>query len=175
MGDAFEPVRHAQSGADRHGLWELWIRRASLGLLLAIVVLALCNVFGQRASNATAHNASADLSVRSPARVRTGLLFQAKITVVAHQSLPNAALVLGSGWIDGLTINTAEPTPPTQSSGPGGSLKFGIGALNAGETYTEYFEYQVNPTSSSSRTQTVTLESNGLPIVSVRRTMTVIP
>jgi hypothetical protein len=175
MGDAFEPVHRASRGAGRGGAIDLWIRRAALGLLLAVTVLALCNVFGQRASSAGARNASADLTVHSPRTVRAGLLFQARFTIVAHRTLPAASLVLGSGWIDGLTLNTGEPSPTNETSGPGGSLKFDIGKLDAGETYTEYLEYQVNPTSSSSRTQLVTVESAGAPVVSLHRTMTILP
>jgi hypothetical protein len=175
MGDSFEPVQRAARGAGRGGAIDLWIRRAGIGLLLAVIVLALLNVFGQRSSTAGAGSASADLTVHSPRTVRTGLFFQARFTIVAHRTLPAASLVLGSGWIEGLTLNTEEPSPSTETSGPGGSLKFDLGTLDAGETYTEYLEYQVNPTSSSSRTQLVTVDSAGTPVVSLHRTMTILP
>lgn len=82
---------------------------------------------------------------------------------------------MGSGWVDGLTINTDEPSASTETSGPGGSLVLSLGSLKAGETFVQYFEYQVNPTSVSSRVQQVTLRSRGVDLVSVRRTMTILP
>jgi hypothetical protein len=175
MGDAFEPVRSAQAGADRRGAYDLWIRRGLLAVLLAVVVLALWNVFGQRSGTATARTATADLVVHAPTRVRTGLLFQAKISITAHVTMPKTTLILSSGWIDGLTMNTEEPTPSSQTSGPGGSLDFTLGKLQAGQTFVEYLDYQVNPTSFSSRPQTITVETAGTPVVSLHRTMTIIP
>jgi hypothetical protein len=153
----------------------VWIRRAGITLLAVVVVVALCNVVGQRASSATVHAAAADITVHAPTRVRPGLLFQARVTVVAHETLPKTELVFDKGWIDGLTINTNEPSASNETSAPGGGLSLTVGTLQAGQSYTHYFEYQVNPTSSSGRTQTVTVRSNGVPVVSLSRTLTVIP
>lgn len=175
MGDAFEPVRSAQRGADRRGGYNLWIRRVFLAVLLVVVILALLNVFGQRASSATAHSATADLVVHSPTTVRSGLLYQAKVTIIAHRTIPSATLILSSGWIDGLTMNTQQPSPSNETSGPGGSLVVSLGKLQAGQTYTQYLAYQVNPTSYSSRPQVATVEAAGTPVVSLRRTMTIVP
>ena len=175
MDDSIEPVRSAQSGADRRTTVELWLRRLGVVVLLAVAVIALFNVFGQRATNAGARTPDADLFVHAPTRLRSGLLFQAKLTVVAHRTLPNTTLVLGSGWIDGLTLNTLEPSPSQETSGPGGSLALSLGTLQAGARYTQYLEYQVNPTSSSSRSLVATVKSAGTPIVSVHRTLTIWP
>jgi hypothetical protein len=175
MGDAFEPVRSTREGADRRGAYDLWIRRGFLAVLLVVIILALCNVFGQRSSTASAHSATADLVVHAPTKVRSGLLYQAKFSITAHVTMPKTTLILSSGWIDGLTMNTEEPTPSTQTSGPNGSLEFTLGKLEPGQTYTEYLEYQVNPTSFSSRPQAVTVATAGTPVVSLHRTMTIIP
>ncbi len=144
-------------------------------LLAAVVVVALSNVVGQRATTAHANAVLAKLEVRAPEAVRAGLLYQAKITVTALQTLPQAQLVLGSGWIDGLTMNTEEPSPSTETSGPSGSLVFDIGTLQQGQAYVQYLEYQVNPTSLSRRSQVVTVMSDKAPVVSLHRTMTIVP
>jgi hypothetical protein len=175
MSDVITPVESSREGVEQSGVYEIWIRRFFMAVLLAVVVLALCNVVGQRATTATAHSATADLTVHAPTRVRPGLLFQAKLTILAHQALPKVTLVLGSGWINGLTLNTAEPSPSTQTSGPGGSLILSLGSLRAGQTFVQYLDYQVNPTSLSSRRQLISVESNGAPLVSVLRTMTIVP
>jgi hypothetical protein len=83
--------------------------------------------------------------------------------------------VLSSGWIDGLTLNTNEPSAPSETGGPNGSLVLSLGSLQAGQTFVQYFEYQVNPTSVGSRDQDMTLASDGAPVVSIARTLTVVP
>ncbi|HVT21199.1 MAG TPA: hypothetical protein VHE57_07420 [Mycobacteriales bacterium] len=175
MTEAVKPIESARSSDDRAGRIGLWIRRAAMCLLTAVVGIALANVVGQRATIAHASSPRADLTVRAPDTVRPGLLFQAKISVTAHDALPNAQVVLSSGWLDGMTINTIEPSPSTERSGPGGSLVFDLGALQPGQTWVEYIEYQVNPTSISRRHQTITVLSNTAPVVDLQRTMTVIP
>lgn len=175
MGDALEPIGTQREVTERPDRYGIWIRRFFLAVLLAVIVLALCNVFGQRASDVVIKNSVATLRVHSPATVRAGLLFQAKITVTAQQPLSDVQLVLGRGWIDGLTQNTLEPSPSSETSGPNGSLVFDIGSLPAGGSYTQYVEYQVNPTSVSRRAQVVTVRSKGTPVISLRRTMTIVP
>jgi hypothetical protein len=172
MHDAVQPILsgHAQGG--RAGVW---VRRLGMCALAAVVVAALCNVVGQRATTAHAAGPLARIDVRAPSTVRPGLLFQAKITVSANSVLPQAHLVLSRGWVDGLTLNTEEPSPSTETSGPDGSLDFTIGTLRPGSPYTEYLEYQVNPTSLSRRAQTITLVSDGASIITLHRTMTVVP
>jgi hypothetical protein len=175
MHDAVESIRPEIDRSDRSDVHGVWIRRFGICLLVAVVILALFNVFGQRASTSTARSPVADLTVHAPTTVRAGLLFQGKITIVAHQDLAKASLVLGSGWIDGLTLNTNEPSAASETSGPSGALVLSLGALKAGQTFVQYFDYQVNPTSNSSRRQQMTLESGGTPVVSMTRTMTVFP
>lgn len=175
MADAIKPVESSRSASDRNDRVAAGLRRFAMCLLAAVIVVALCNVVGQRATTAHASTASAAVAVRSPTAVRPGLLFQAKITVTAHQALQQAQLVLESGWIDGLTMNTAEPSPSSETSGPDGSLVFDIGTLQPGQQYVQYLEYQVNPTSLSRRDQVVTVLSNEVPVVSLHRTMTIVP
>jgi hypothetical protein len=175
MHDVVEAIRPELDRSDRSDIHGVWIRRFGLLLLFAVPVLALLNVFGQRASTATARSPSADLVVHGPTRVRAGLLYQDTISIVVRQTIPKASLDLSSGWIDGLTQNTNEPSAATQTSGPNGSLILTLGRLPAGQTFVQYLDYQVNPTSVSSRTQTVTLLSGSRSIVSLHRSVTVIP
>jgi hypothetical protein len=175
MHDVIEAIRPELDSSDRSDIHGVWVRRFGLLLLAAVAVLALLNVFGQRASTVSADSPAATLTVHSPTRVRPGLMYQATITVVAKRAIPAASIVLSRGWIDGLTQNTNEPSASTETSGPGGSLVFVIGPMRPGQTFVQYLEYQVNPTSISSRDQTVTIRSHRLPLVALHRTMTVIP
>ena len=144
-------------------------------LLAAIIVVALTNVVGQRARTAHATSQLARIDLRAPATVRPGLLFQTKITVSALEVLPHAQLVLSSGWIDGMTLNTIEPSASAEHSGPDGSVVFDLGTLQPGQPYVQYLDFQVNPTSLSRRDQQLTVLSNTQPVVTLQRTMTVVP
>lgn len=175
MTESIEDVVARRPRTERLDRVGLWIRRAAMCALLAVVVVALCNVVGQRSSTATAANGAVTLSVRVPHAVRAGLLYQGRIAITAHQQLPAVNLVLAHGWIDGLTMNTAEPSASTETSGPGGSLIFSLGPLKQGQTFVEYLEFQVNPTSYSGRHLFTSVTSGGTQVAALDRTMMIFP
>src|SRR4051812_25802435 len=84
---------------------ELWIRRGLIALVAAILVLGLVNVFGQRPGTTTASGPEATLKLYAPARVRGGLMYEARFHITAERELKDARLLLGSGWLEGMTIN----------------------------------------------------------------------
>ena len=175
MRDVMEAIQPELAVSARRADLGLWVRRFFMSCFAAVIVLALCNVFGQRASSVATETNVARLTVHAPTTVRPGLLFQARVTLTAHQPIHAAQLVLSHGWIDGLTLNTAEPSPVSETSGPGGALVLSLGSLEAGQTFTQYLDFQVNPTSVSGRTQTVTVRSDGVEIATLSRTMTLVP
>jgi hypothetical protein len=145
-----------------------------LVLVAAVSLLALLNVFGQWPSSATIAASAATLEVRSPLAVRGGLLFQARYTVRASRDLKAATLVLGRGWLDGLTVNTIEPSPVNEASRDG-RLSLELGHVPAGEKHVLYIQYQVNPTTVGSHTQTVALYDGDERILIHERTLKVYP
>ena len=88
---------------------ERWLRRVGVALLAAFLVVGLANVFGQKVDTSSASAAAADLEVKAPTAVRSGLIYQVQFTVAAHRTLEEPTLVLDSGWFDGFTINTMSP------------------------------------------------------------------
>jgi hypothetical protein len=153
---------------------DVWVRRVLLLLVAVIPVLALLNVFGQTASEATASSSVAKLTVRSPTAARGGLLFEVRMTVEAHQDIKNATLSLGGGWANGLTFNAIEPQPSQESSSHG-ELSLQIGSMSAGDISVLHLYYQVNPTTTGSRRQQVALLDGQTPIVALTRHLTVYP
>jgi hypothetical protein len=153
---------------------EVWIRRVSLLVLAAVPVLALFNVFGQASSDATAASPAATLTVLSPARVRGGLLFEARFTIAAHQELRKTVLVLDRGWAEGMTINTIEPSP-SQETSDNGRLSFQLGDIPAGQIFVLYMQFQVNPVTIGSRSQLAEVLDGSTTLVSLTRHMTVLP
>jgi hypothetical protein len=154
--------------------WHPWLRRGLLCLVGVIALLALLGIFGQRPSSARVSADEATLEISAPGAVRGGLLFQARFTIETHRALQDATLVLGSGWLDGLTVNTIEPGPVNEAS-RNGKLALELGHLPAGAKHVLYVEYQVNPTSVGRRTQTVELDDGEQPILTTHRTLTIFP
>ena len=154
--------------------WHPWLRRGLLGLIALVLVLALFDVFGQATSTTRAEAGAATLSVSAPGAVRGGLLFQARITTEAHTELRNATLVLNQAWVNGLTVNTIEPSPLNEASRDG-NLVFDLGHLPAGSKHVLYLDYQVNPTTVGSRTLRLELQDGETPVTSLERTLRIFP
>src|SRR5689334_20891191 len=107
----------------RHRDWEK--RRVETvlpNLLLCLVavvpILAVLNVFGQGPSTDKVANPNgvATLELTAPKKVRSGLLFQARLDIRAHKEIKDAVLVLDSGWLESMTLNTAEPAAANETS-----------------------------------------------------------
>jgi hypothetical protein len=154
--------------------WHPWVRRSLIGVLFLIALLGLLNAFGQRPATATVNAGAASLQVYSPARVRGGLLFEGRFTIRAKQDLKDATLVLGSGWLEGMTVNTIEPGPVGEAS-DNGKLSLELGHIPAGEKYVLFMQFQVNPTNVGHRTQTVELRDGDQPILTYDKAITVYP
>lgn len=168
-GVALERARDL-NGRDR----EVWLRRALLLLAAVVPVLALLNVFGQSAVEASASSPVAKLTVRSPTHARGGLLYEARFTIQAHQDIKNATLALGGGWANGLTFNAIEPQPSQETSN-NGDLTFQLGSISAGRSFVLHIYYQVNPTTTGTRAQQVALLDGETLLVSLDRHLTVYP
>ena len=154
--------------------WHPWLRRGLLALIALVLVLALFDVFGQETSTTRAEAGAATLSVSAPGAVRGGLLFQARITTEVHTDLRDATLVFNQAWVDGLTVNTIEPSPLNEASRDG-NLAFDLGHLPAGSKHVLYLDYQVNPTTVGSRTLRLELQDGETPVTSLERTLRILP
>jgi hypothetical protein len=150
------------------------IRYAILTLVGAVVVLGLLNVFGQRPSTTTVQADAASLEVFAPARLRGGLLFEARFTIRAHEDLTHAVLQLAPGWLEGMQINTIEPGPIAETS-RNGSLLLTLGPVKKGEHWTLYMEFQVDPTNVGRRSADVTLYDGDEKLLTVDRQVTIFP
>ena len=159
---------------DRAGLREVPVRRVLVLLVVAFLVAGLLNVFGQRPQTVRAGTAAASLKVYAPAHVRGGLYYEARFTVTARQDVKDARLVLGSGWLEGMTINTIEPSPLGEASRDG-KLALDLGHVRAGSSYILFVQLQVNPTNVGRRSQDVALYDGDTLLTSVDRTVTVFP
>jgi hypothetical protein len=154
---------------------DIWIRRALFALVVAVPVVALFNVFGQRPDTHVLVGPAASLKIYAPSHLRGGLLFEGRFHVTARQDIKDAYLVLGPGWAEGMSINTIEPSPVSEASN-GGRLSFELGHIGAGKSYILFMQFQVNPTNIAfGRKQTVWLNDGTTRLLTFSRSVTVFP
>jgi hypothetical protein len=160
---------------DLSGRWHHpWVRRGLLCAIAVLPVLALLNVFGQRPTTTVAHGAAADLSVTAPARLRSGLIFQVRLTVTAHQDIAKPQLVFDPGWWESMSVNSLEPNPSTEDNENGHPV-FSYNKLAAGHSLVVWIYFQVNPTNVGKRREDVELDDGSTPITRVHRSLTIFP
>jgi hypothetical protein len=152
----------------------IWYRRALFLVLIAIIVLALLNVFGQKPSSSRANSPAAALDVYSPSTVRGGLVFNSRFTVDAHQPLKTPKLVFDSGWFEQMTINGNAPQPSTQTTRDG-KVVMTFDSLQPGQKLVFWMSFQANPTNIGHRAENVQLDDGNTPLVKVRRSITIFP
>jgi hypothetical protein len=145
-----------------------------IGLIAAIGIAGLFNVFGQRPTTTQASGPAADLTVFAPKRVRGGLFYEGRISILARRPLDDAVLVLDPAWAEQTSINTIEPAP-VDESGDDGRLALGYGKLEAGDRLVVYLQLQVNPTNVGRRSQRVELRDGPELVAAADRTLTVFP
>jgi len=151
-----------------------WYRRALLCAIAAFPILALLNVFGQRPTTSSAHAAAADLSVTAPARLRSGLIFQVRVTVTAHEDLGKPQLVFDPGWWESMSENSMAPNPSSETN-EDGRVVLAYNKLAAGHRLIAWLYFQVNPTNVGKRREDVQLDNGATVITRVHRSLTIFP
>src|SRR5438874_7653119 len=155
---------------DGAGRTEMPIRRTIMTLVALFCLAGLLNIFGQRPETSKAAVAAASLKLYAPSRARGGLYYESRFTIDARQDLKKATLVLDSGWVEGITINTVEPSPIGEAS-RNGNLVLELGHIPAGKTYLLFIQAQVNPTNIGHRSQDVALYDGDTFLASIDREM----
>jgi hypothetical protein len=164
-------LRHHRDRVGRERLLPRWIL---LALLTAVIALGLLNVFGQGPKTSEVEGPAASLKVYSPTRLRGGLFYESRFTIEARRELENATLVLDSGWLEGMTLNTLAPSPIGEASRDG-SYALELGHLPAGARHLFFLQFQVNPTNVGRRSQDVELHDGEKRLLHIDRTVTVFP
>jgi hypothetical protein len=83
-------------------------------------------------------------------------------------------LVLDSGWMESMTLNSTEPSPSEETSRDG-SIAFDLGQIPAGKLWRQYLQFQVNPVNTGSQSQGVTLYDGNVPLLHLDRDLMVWP
>ena len=153
---------------------QVWYRRGLILVLVAIVALALANFFGQHPATSHAESRAASLELQAPTRVRGGLMFQGRFTLVARQDLKTPKLILSPGWFEQMTVNGFEPQPSTETT-RNGDVVITFDSLSAGQKLVFWTYFQVNPTNIGRRSQDVELDDGNTPLLRLNRKVTIFP
>jgi hypothetical protein len=163
--------RHRDLAGREHRPYVRWVLLTLLGVL---IVLGLANVFGQKPQTDTGSAEGVQLEVYSPHRLRSGLFFMSRFTIRAERELEAATLVLDPGWLEGITLNTLEPSPVGEANRDG-KIALDLGRVRAGTKHVFFLHFQVNPTEIGHRPQNVALYDGEQPLLELDRTVTIFP
>jgi hypothetical protein len=152
----------------------LWTRRAVMTIFAVVALLGLLDVFGQGTTQTVASTPAAVLSLTAPEAVRGGLFFQSRVEIRARRAIAHPRLVLDEGWIEGMQVNSIEPSPVGEASRDG-RLVLSYDALDAGERLVVWLEFEVNPTNTGHRSYGLELDDADTRIAAIDRHITVFP
>jgi hypothetical protein len=169
--DGISLERHRDLRGRERGLYVRWVLLGVIGIL---PVLALLNVFGQRPTSTTVDGSTASLSVTAPAHLRSGLIFQVRVEVIAHRDLHELEIAFDRGWWESMSVNSIVPEP-SKSNFQNGQVVLSYGKLEAGQKLIAWVYCQVNPTNVGERRENVEIDDNGTPLVHLHRSLTVFP
>ncbi len=79
-----------------------------------------------------------------------------RFTIRAEREIEAATLVLDPGWLEGITLNTLEPSPIGEANRDG-RIALDLGRVPAGTKHVFFLHFQVNPTEVGRRSQDVEL------------------
>jgi hypothetical protein len=145
-----------------------------LALIAVPVVLAVAGVLGQPTVTRSAASPRAQLVLNAPKVLRGGLMWRARITIRALDAIDHPRLVLGRGYVNGMQLNTIEPSPASEA-GRGPRLVLSYDKLAAGDELVVYMQFQVDPTTAGRQDATVELDDETQPLARITHTIRVLP
>jgi hypothetical protein len=151
-----------------------WARRTLLCCVAVLPILALLDVFGQHPSTSSASGPAASVTVTAPSRLRSGLIFQVRVKVVARRDIQQPQIVFDEGWWESMSVNSIAPEPSEEST-KDGRVELTYGKLDAGQSLVSWIYFQVNPTNVGKRREDVQIEDGDTPLLTVHRSLTIFP
>jgi hypothetical protein len=152
----------------------LWARRAVMTVLAVVALLALMNRFGQKPAQSTVRTPAATMTLSAPSTVRGGLFFESRVDIRAARAIEHPRLVLDSGWVEGMQVNSITPEPVGQSARDG-RVVTSYDALKPGDLLRVWFQFEVNPTNVGRRSYAIELDDAERPVARLTPDITVLP
>lgn len=151
-----------------------WVKRAVIAACAGFLAVALAGAIGQPDRAAEAAGAAARLRVTGPAVLRGGLMWRVRIELRARTAIKLPRLVLGPGFIDGMQLNSVEPSPQSEA-GRDGRIVLSYDALKPGERLVVWIQLQVDPTTVGRQDASIELDDGARPLARLARTIRVLP
>ena len=114
------------------------------------------------------------MTLTAPSTVREGVLFQSRFEIRATRPIDHPRIVLADGWVEGIQVNSIEPSPVGEAS-RGGRVVLSDDALKRGDRLRVWLQFQVNPTNVGHRSYGVELDDAERPVTRIARKITVLP
>jgi hypothetical protein len=149
-------------------------RRVLMTLFALVALLALLDRFGQKPTSSLAAAPRARLEVTAPSTLRGGLFFQSRIEIHALDRIAHPRLVLDEGWLEGMQVNSIEPSPGDEESRDG-RLSLAYTTLEKGDVLKVWLQFEVNPTNVGRRSYDLELDDDMTPVARISRELTVLP
>ena len=155
--------------------WHPTIRHGILTLLTLVCLAALAGAFGQRSERSTAAGAEASVTLDAPDRLRSGLIFAARLDLEAGPTgIAEPRIEFSAGWLDHITNNTIRPEPVRQYSAAG-RLGLTYPRLEPAESLTVWTQWQVNPTAAGRLDSDLWVYDGSRLLTSLDRTVVIFP
>jgi hypothetical protein len=151
-----------------------WVRRVILALIAVPVVAALAGAIGQPTKTFVASDAGARLQVEVPDVLRGGLMWRARIAIRAQLDIKHPRIVLGPGFVEGMQLNTVEPSPQSEA-GRGPRVVLSYPEVKAGDELIVYLQLQVDPTTVGAQDTSVELDDETELLARVIHSTKVLP
>jgi hypothetical protein len=114
------------------------------------------------------------MRLAAPEIVRGGLFFQSRVEIRALTAIEHPRLVLDDGWVEGMQVNSIEPSPESETSRDG-RVVLSYGGLEPGDLLRVWLQFEVDPTSVGKRPYGIELDDETRPLARVDRTIRVLP
>jgi hypothetical protein len=151
-----------------------WVRRALLMVVSVPILLALTGTIGQPTRTLAVAGTAAHLQIDVPDVLRGGLLWRARIAARATRRIDHPRIVLGAGFLEGMQVNTIEPSPTAEAS-RGPTVVLSYDTLDVGDELVVYLQLQVNPTTVGTQDTSVEVDDETTPIARIAHTTLVLP
>ena len=151
--------------------------RGTLGLVLLAALLGaalLGYLGGGKSPHLLAATAQADLTVKTPLRLRSGLFFEQDIEVRARAPIADAVIGIGAPLWQDITVNSMIPAAADEGF-EDGRYRLHYGPLKPGDRLRLKVDAQINPPLTGGTRGAITLSDGERLIATVPLTIKVLP
>lgn len=145
----------------------LWLRRAAVVALAAVVVASLLGALGVRTGETSAQGNGYDLTLRYPAVARAGLDAEWRVTVGHEGALPNEIVLAVTGAYFDLFEAQAFHPEPAESTRDGDTLYLTFATQPGSDHFVVAFDAYLQPAAQQGAAATVAVLEGDTRMVSI--------